>query len=76
MPGLATEKDKDYSHLLANVPEENKDKVLEALDFVRRLCSKNSISNESVEDIPEVDPLWQTSYDMRPWTCFPDQKKG
>jgi len=72
MPGLAIEKDKDYSHLLANVPEENKEKVLGALDFVHQLCSKNPYSGEN---IPAKDPEWETSFDMRPWTCYPDQKK-
>jgi hypothetical protein len=71
MPGVAIEEGKDYSHLLSNVPEENKEKVLEALDFVRRICSKHSDN----KDIPFIEPEWETSYDMRPWTAYPDQKK-
>jgi hypothetical protein len=71
MPGLATEYGKDYSNLLLNVPVENRGKVLHAIDFVHRLCSKNA----NREDV-DMEPEWETSYDMRPWTAYPDQKRG
>lgn len=71
MPGLATEYGKDYSQFLSKVPEDNKEKVLQAIDFVRRVCSKNKVE----DNIPSIQPEWETSYDMRPWTAYPDQKK-
>jgi hypothetical protein len=71
MPGIATDANTDYETLLSKVPKENREKVIYALDFVRGLCSKNV----SDPNIPSMDPDWETSWDMRPWCCYPDQKK-
>jgi len=69
IPGLAYETGKDYSKYLVNVPEKNKVKVLEALQFAHDFCS--TTSDKPSIDIPEE---WKTAYDMRPWTEFPMQK--
>jgi predicted aldo/keto reductase-like oxidoreductase len=67
MPGVAYEEDKDYSDILVDVPEDNRGKVKEALKFVHKVCSKNST------DKGEIPDDWTTSYDMRPWTAFPER---
>ena len=69
VPGIATPPDTgvDYGSMLPDVPESQKAKVLEALDFVFSYCSKSSKADV---DIPEG---WETAYDMRPWTAFPER---
>lgn len=69
VPGIATPPDTgvDYGSMLPDVPENQKAKVLEALDFVFSYCSKSSKADV---DIPEG---WETAYDMRPWTAFPER---
>ena len=68
-PGIATPNDIgiDYASLLPNVPENQKVKILEALEFTYLYCSKRSTANL---DIPEG---WKCAYDMRPWTAFPER---
>jgi len=70
MPGVAIEEGKDYSDVLADVPEKNREKVMEALKFVHKVCSKTSTDKG---DIPKE---WETAYDMRPWTAFPERGPG
>lgn len=67
MPGLAYDDNKDYSDVLANVPEKNQEKIKEVLRFVHKVCSNTST------DKCEIPSDWQTSYDMRPWTAFPER---
>ena len=69
MPGIAYEPGKNYNGYLVKVPEKNKAKVLEALQFTHEFCSANS--DKSCVEIPEE---WKTAYDMRPWTECPRQK--
>jgi len=69
MPGIATESGKDYSELLVNVPNENKERVKEAIEFVYKFCSSSYNGPKLV--IPEE---WETAYDMRPWCAFPERK--
>lgn len=66
MPGITP--DKDYIDLLDEVPDENKEKVIGAIDFVFNLCSSSS---DTCDEIPKE---WETAYDMRPWTAFPERK--
>jgi len=68
-PGIATPNNIgiDYASLLPNVPENQKVKILEALEFTYLYCSKRSTANL---DIPEG---WKCAYDMRPWTAFPER---
>lgn len=69
VPGISTPSDTgvDYESLLPEVPENQKVKVLEAIHFLYSYCSKKSTANLS---IPEG---WETAYDMRPWTAFPER---
>jgi len=67
MPGVAYDEGTDYSEALAKVPESNKEKVLEAIRFIHKQCSTET----DKVDIPDE---WQTAYDMRPWTAFPERK--
>jgi len=69
MPGIATEQDKDYSHLFPDISEEKKAKVTEAIEFTRKHCSKTSDKSGLI-----IPTEWETAYDMRPWTEFPLQK--
>ena len=68
MPGIATKDGVDYSDLLSDVPDKNKAKVLEAIDFVHKMCSSSSTS------CPDVPKEWETAYDMRPWCAFPERR--
>ena len=65
MPGCGYDPTADYSDELKDVPEKNLARVKEAMEFVRKWC---------VRDSKEEVPLeWQTAYDMRPWTAFPER---
>jgi len=68
MPGLALEPGKDYLKYLENVPDDRKEKVLEALQFAHKFCS--TTSDKSSFEVPKE---WETAYDMRPWTAFPER---
>jgi len=70
MPGITPDPSKDYSDLLSQVPEKNKPKVVEAINFVFKYCSKWARKDSSPMDIPKE---WETAYDMRPWTSFPER---
>lgn len=72
MPGCAYDPTYDYSSELENVPEENRERVLEAMKFVHDWCSKTTGTDEKKEE-KEVPLEWQTAYDMRPWTAFPER---
>ena len=69
MPGIATKPGVDYSDHITAVPEENKARVIEAIEFVHKHCSK--LSDKSNLDVPKD---WETAYDMRPWCAFPERK--
>jgi len=72
MPGCGYEEDFDYSSDLKDVPEKNKARVLEAMKFVHEWCSKSN--DEKKDEEKKKIPLeWQTAYDMRPWTAFPER---
>lgn len=65
MPGVDIDSGNDYSEELENVPIDNKEKVLEALRFVKKFCSDNC-------DVA-IPREWETAYDMRPWNAFPER---
>lgn len=79
MPGCAYNASIDYSADLANCPEENREKLMDAIKFTHRWCAKAGAGskedgeekNSSPPDAPP--PEWTTSYDMRPWTAFPER---
>ena len=68
MPGITPKPGTDYSDMLSEVPEKNKDKVLEALDFTFKFCSNLSGA------CPDIPREWETAFDMRPWCAFPERK--
>ncbi len=69
MPGIVpSAKTADFSKLLSEVPNKNKERVLEAIDFVHKYCSKSPGNI-----CPDVPKEWETAYDMRPWTAFPER---
>jgi hypothetical protein len=65
MPGCGFDPEADYSEELKDVPEESLSRVKEALQFVLDWCS--------VDSNKEVPLEWETAYDMRPWTAFPER---
>mmetsp|Transcript_28287 Transcript_28287/g.41959 ORF Transcript_28287/g.41959 Transcript_28287/m.41959 type:complete len:492 (-) Transcript_28287:43-1518(-) len=67
-PGLAYEPGKDFSKYLEKVPEENREKVMKAIQFAFEHCSSSSDKSSTV-----VPSEWETAYDMRPWLEFPRQ---
>ena len=82
MPGTAIDMETlDYTDDLVNCPEENKERLLEALRFVHKWASSSKKKNEledegekKEEKEEESIPLeWETAYDMRPWTAFPER---
>lgn len=79
MPGCEYDKDFDYSDALKNVPSENKAKVTELLEFAHDLFSpassdENKKEDEKKEELSNGIPFeYETSYDMRPWTAFPER---
>jgi hypothetical protein len=68
MPGITPKDRSEYSDLLSQVPEKNKEKVMKAIEFVNKFCSKTS--DKSSLDVPKE---WETAYDMRPWCAFPER---
>jgi predicted aldo/keto reductase-like oxidoreductase len=80
MPGCAYDESYDYTSELKDVPEQNLPRVLEAMEFVHKWCAvEAATSNEEKKVADEGEeattiPLeYQTAYDMRPWTAFPER---
>ena len=73
MPGCAYNDEHDYSSELSQVPEENRARVLDAMKFVNEWCTNEKKEGESGEEKKKVPLEWQTAYDMRPWTAFPER---
>eukprot|EP00985_Skeletonema_marinoi_P006190 scaffold2689_cov70-Skeletonema_marinoi.AAC.13 len=77
MPGCAYDESYDYASELKDVPEQNLPRVLEAMDFVHKWCAaKESASNDEKKEGDEAVTIpleYQTAYDMRPWTAFPER---
>jgi len=67
-PGNSIEPGADYSQDFINVPEKNKARVAEAVEFVHKWCSKDG---QSAAPAPPSE--WESSYDMRPWAAFPER---
>ena len=67
-PGIATRLGSDYSPLLPNVPEKQKEQILKAIEFTYLHCSNNNPAAKLT--IPEE---CECAYDMRPWTAFPER---
>ena len=85
VPGVPLKPDVDYSDDFQNVPEENKQRVLEAEKFVYDwLATKSSVKVDPKDEhdaykkakieekaIPED---WKDAFDMRTWRDFPDRE--
>lgn len=72
MPGVAYSSSLDYSDDLANCPPENRERLLEAVQFVHQWASKPK-EGEGEASKPEIPLDWEVAYDMRPWTAFPER---
>lgn len=84
MPGCAYDPSHDYGSDLKDVPEGNRARVLEAMEFVHEWCCPTKIksmrleagADEKKEEDGEgkVIPLeWQAAHDKRAWTAFPER---
>ena len=77
MPGCAYDESYDYTSELKDVPEQNLPRVLEAIEFVHKWCAaqpKEEKKEADEGDEATIIPLeYQTAYDMRPWTAFPER---
>lgn len=43
------------------------------MKFVHEWCTNEKKEGESGEEKKKVPLEWQTAYDMRPWTAFPER---
>merc|ERR1712176_618527 len=69
MPGVAVSKSLDYTPDFANCPEENKERLMEAVHFVHEWASK-PVKGQTPKKVPDE---WEAAFDMRPWTAFPER---
>lgn len=68
VPGIGFDASRDYTSDLENCPPDNQEKVKNAIAFVHKWCKK-----ETEGEKLEIPFEWETSYDMRPWTAFPER---
>ena len=76
-PGIAIKPGKDYSADLIAVPETNKERVAESIEFIHKWCSKDQPEGGADDDDGAsitAPKEWETAYDMRPWTAFPERR--
>jgi len=69
MPGVAVTSSLDYTPDFVNCPDENKERLMEAIHFVHEWASKPAEGQES----KKVPDEWEAAFDMRPWTAFPER---
>lgn len=86
-PGCAFDETLDYSKDFEKCPAENRAKLAEAIRFVHQWCAEVNYktkvaTEEGTADEKKTDPAspansvpleWETCYDMRPWTAFPER---
>ena len=68
-PGTAIDPKLDYTQDFANCPEQNKERLMEAIQFIPEWASKK----KEGEDKKTVPMEWEVAYDMRPWAAFPER---
>eukprot|EP00586_Coscinodiscus_wailesii_P006345 CAMPEP_0172487586 /NCGR_PEP_ID=MMETSP1066-20121228/16721_1 /TAXON_ID=671091 /ORGANISM="Coscinodiscus wailesii, Strain CCMP2513" /LENGTH=580 /DNA_ID=CAMNT_0013254289 /DNA_START=93 /DNA_END=1835 /DNA_ORIENTATION=+ len=81
-PGCALQEGINFDECFVNCPMENREKLVDALHFVHRLCTASSgcASKEKDEKKMEDDKTeeekigYEQAYDLRPWTAFPERK--
>eukprot|EP00550_Attheya_septentrionalis_P007356 CAMPEP_0198295124 /NCGR_PEP_ID=MMETSP1449-20131203/25970_1 /TAXON_ID=420275 /ORGANISM="Attheya septentrionalis, Strain CCMP2084" /LENGTH=586 /DNA_ID=CAMNT_0043995319 /DNA_START=182 /DNA_END=1942 /DNA_ORIENTATION=- len=71
MAGCGVDPTTDYSVDLVNCPEENRERLKEALLFTYQMCSKAASDSANPSTILPTE--YETAYDMRPWTAFPER---
>lgn len=76
MPGCAVDPKLNYEEDFAKCPEENRERLQAAIMFVHDQLmtspSKDACEDEKNEK-HRVPFDWKTSYDMRPWTAYPER---
>lgn len=79
-PGCAPKIGMDYKDCFENCPEDNKEKLVKALEYLHRVCTKNKQTRE-VDDEKKIEEDqenekhgYEDAYDLRPWTAFPERK--
>jgi predicted aldo/keto reductase-like oxidoreductase len=68
-PGVAVTSSLDYTPDFADCPEENRERLMEAIQFVHEWASKK----EEGEEQKTIPMEWEAAYDMRPWIAFPER---
>ena len=71
VPGSGVSSDHDYTEDFANCPEENRQQLKEAVAFVHKWC--RPVQKDEEGEKLNVPYEWETAYDMRPWTAFPER---
>lgn len=70
VPGCGYSASQDYTADLEKCPPENQKQIKEAIEFVHKWCRP---VKEGEGEKLEVPFEWETAYDMRPWTAFPER---
>jgi hypothetical protein len=70
-PGCAIDSSLDYTDDFAECPEENKDRLMEAIQFTHYWASEDKKTDEKTRK--RIPLEWEVAYDMRPWTAFPER---
>jgi uncharacterized protein len=74
VPGCGVIPDRDYTaDDFSQCPAENQEQLMHAITFVHKWCRPVKKEDEHQDDKLEIPYEWQTSYDMRPWTAFPER---
>lgn len=71
VPGCGYNAKLDYSTDLEKCPPENQKQLKEAIEFVHKWCRPVKKGEEGAQ--LEIPLDWETAYDMRPWTAFPER---
>lgn len=69
MPGVAISPSLDYTVDFENCPQQNRERLLEAVQFVHEWSAKPAEGQEP----KKVPADWEPAFDMRPWTAFPER---
>ena len=69
MPGVALDPTLDYQSDFENCPDQNKERLMEAIQFVAEWAAKPAEGQEP----KKVPTDWEAAFDMRPWTAFPER---
>lgn len=70
-PGNGIDPNIDYSDDFKDCPAENREQLKEAVLLLHKWCHKPK--EGETPDHGECPYEWETAYDMRPWTAFPER---